>query len=294
MKRFPAVSQSAATVPGRDERMALMRDDTSRQRGGRSAHDDDHSSDTDRLWLAGGAGMVGLAAWAKRDVVVAAGAPYGLSAPNRVAEYGDYSQPWTVTGWRTVPGYHITAEGWVTLGAVLAVVVAALVCVGAAVRWSRWRRDGGIEAVPAVPVVAAAVLAAAALLVAAMLVHLPFPVAWGLASVCGVIAGLLVSGWGRRYRLVAAFAGRAEQVLGHGQPGRARLRARAWRHYDDGGQYPGTIEATTGPGWQHTPAEMAALGRYTTEMGWPAGYQWRHDPLSKELTGTAPQQAGAV
>lgn len=252
------------------------------------------TTDTDRLALIGGAGVLALVAWSKRDAAVAAGAPYGLSEPNRVADYGDYSRPWTPTGWHTVPGNHITAAGWITLGVVAAAAVAALMCVAVARRWMRWRRGGGVEAVPPVPAVAAGLVFSAALLVGGVMIHLPFWVACGLAGSGGIAVGVAIADRGQRYRVVAAFTGRADQVLGHGQPGRARVRARAWRRYDDHGQYPGMIEATTGPGWQNVPAELAELGRYVAEIGWPSGYRWRYDPLRKVVAGTVtPQKKGA-
>lgn len=232
--------------------------------------------DTDRLWLVGGIAMLVWLAWSKRDAVVAMWVPYGLSAPNRGP-----------TG-HVVAGYHLTTAGWLTLGVLVAALVAALVCVGAGMRWVRWRRGGGVEAVPPVPAVSAGLMIGAGLLVVGVLaLHWPVWAAWVLGACGGVITWLVVDTWGQRYRTLAAFTGRADQVLGHSRPGIARLSARSWRRRDDGGVFPGTIVATTGPGWQNKPAEHAELGRYATEFGWPGrNYTWRFDPIRRQVTGT--------
>ncbi|GAT06202.1 uncharacterized protein RMCFA_6313 [Mycolicibacterium fortuitum subsp. acetamidolyticum] len=246
--------------------------------------DDDAITDTDRLWIALAVAVLAVAAWANRSAVLAAVVPYGLAAPNRTPFHGDPFNPEAVTGWRPAPGWHLTTAGWIA-AAVLAVgAVGLVVCVIAAAAWVRWWRRGGVDAVPIVPATAAvAVLGAAAFGVVLVLVSRLW-LAGLVAAVVVAAAWPGLSAAARRQRTVMAFAGRADQVLGHGHPAPGRVRARRWRR-DDGGPYPAEIDATCGPGWQHAPGELAELSRYAREVGWP-GYEWRYDPMRKRVTGT--------
>ena len=91
------------------------------------------------------------------------------------------------------------------------------------------------------------------------------------------------------WRLAQAFAGRAEQVLGHGHPGVGRVKVCGWHAeiVEDRARYwPGKLVAAAGPGWQHKPSELDELNRYAREFGWPP-YEWRYDPMQKYVTGTA-------
>lgn len=246
---------------------------------------DDTITDADRLWMALAVAVLAVAAWANRSAVLAAVVPYGLAQPNRTPFHGDPFNPEAVTGWRPAPGWHLTTAGWFAAAVVAAGVLGLVVCVVAAVAWVRWWRKGGVEAVPPIPAAAAAAaLGAAAFLAAAILAGGPV---WLAGLVAAVVAGITwprLSAAGRRHRSVMAFAGRADQVLGHGYPAPGRVHARRWRR-DEAGNYPAEIDATCGPGWQHAPGELAELSRYAREVGWPR-YEWRYDPMRKRVTGT--------
>lgn len=103
--------------------------------------------DTGPLWILGGVAVLAAAAWTKRQDVLAALVPYGLTAPNRTPFHGDYRQPDVVTDWRPAPGWHVTTSGWVAAAVVVAGLLGLLVCTAAAIRWARWRRRGGINIV---------------------------------------------------------------------------------------------------------------------------------------------------
>ncbi len=244
----------------------------------------DEDFDTDRLWLVGGVAALGVVAWAKRGDVLAAGVPYGLAEAKRTPFHGDWQRPDVVTGWRPAPGWHVTTQGWVALAVLAVGAVGLLVCVAAGAAWVRWQRGGGVEAVPPIPAGAAAMVVGSAVF-AAGLIFVPDRI-W-LSVLVAAVVGAAVGWWasvaGGRWRRVAGFAGRADQVLGHGHPGTGRVRVRGWRR-DEGGPFPARIEAVCGPGWQHAPGELAELGRYAREVGWPA-YDWGYDALRKRVTG---------
>jgi len=245
-------------------------------------------SDTERLWMLAAVAALGVVAWMKRGVVMAALVPYGLTAPNRTPFHGDWRRPDIVTDWRPAPGWHLTAAGWAALAAGVVGLLGLLACVHAAAAWSRWRRNGGLDAVPAIPAAAAAAVIAAAVFLAALVLWpgLVWPGALGGAT-AGIAAWAIGANAAVRYRTVAAFAGRADQVLGHGHPAAGRVCARGWQRSAAGGaDYPRQIDAACGPGWQHAPGELAELGRYAREVGWPS-YGWAFDPLTKRLTGVA-------
>jgi len=246
--------------------------------------DTDEITDADRLWMALAVAVLGVAAWVNRSVVMAAAVPYGLAEANRTPFHGDPFNPDAVTGWRPAPGWHLTTAGWVAAAVIAAGLLGLVVCVAAAVAWRRGWRKGGVEAVPMIPAAAAAVLLGAAAFVVGLIL------APGRLWLPGLVAVLVVAvswSWistaGRRQRSVMAFAGRADQVLGHGHPAPGRVRARGWRR-DEHGHHPAKIDATCGPGWQHAPGELAELSRYAREVGWP-GYEWRYDPMRKRVTG---------
>lgn len=250
--------------------------------------DGDTIADDHRLWIAVAAAALVvvpvLAAWTNRYAVAAAAVPYGLTAPNRTPFHGDPFNPDAVTGWRPAPGWHLTAPGWVAVAVLAGGVLGLVVCVAAAAAWVRWWRRGGVEAVPPIPAAAAAVALGAAALVAALVV-VSGPL-WFAGLVAAIVAGVAwraISVTARRHRSVMAFGGRADQVLGHGHPAPGRIQTRSWRR-DEHGNYPAKIEATCGPGWQHTPGELAELNRYAREIGWPV-YEWRYDPMRKRVTG---------
>ncbi|MDX1887880.1 hypothetical protein [Mycolicibacterium sp. 120270] len=252
--------------------------------------DDDSRSDddldTDRLWIGGGVLILGAAAWMSRHTVMAAAVPYGLTAPNRTPFHGDPFRPEAITDWRPAPGWHLTASGWVAVVVVAAGLLGVLVAAAAAAAWVRWWRRGGIDEVPPIPAAAAAVIAAAAGFGAATRYA---PGRLWLAVLAALAVGAAAGWWtavaGGRYRRATTFAGRADQVLGHGHPGPGRVRTHAWKR-DDHGRYPATIEATCGPGWQYAAGELAELSRYAREIGWPE-YDWRYDPMRRRVTGSA-------
>ena len=253
-----------------------------------STDTDDTMTDDDRLWI--GLAAVGLvvvlavAAWTNRAAVFAAAEPFGLAEPNRTPFHGDPFDHEAVTGWRPAPGWHLTVPGWVVVAVLAAGVLGLIVCIAAAAAWVRWWRRGGVEAVPPIPAPAAAVALGAVVLVAALgVVSMPLWLAGISAAVVAAAAWPAVSVGARRHRSVMAFGGRADQVLGHGYPAPGRVHTRRWRR-DEHGQYPATVEATCGPGWQHVPGELAELSRYAREVGWPA-YEWRYDPMRKRVTG---------
>ncbi|ORB60661.1 hypothetical protein [Mycolicibacterium tusciae] len=253
---------------------------------------DDDTDEDDRLIITAAAGaaalMVGFVAWTNRFAVLAALTPYGLTEANRTPFHGDPFRPEVITDWRPAAGWHLTASGWVALAVVTTGLLGLIVGVGAVAAWVRWWRRGGTDEVPPIPAAAvAAVAAAAGLAVALFFVPGRLWLAVLAAAVLAAAAWRRTATVGRRYRLATTFAGRADQVLGHGHPGPGRVRARGWRVDDEhGGEYPAKIEATCGPGWQHAPSELAALGHYAYELGWP-GYEWRYDPMRKRVTGLA-------
>lgn len=259
-----------------------------------STTDDDNTTDDtdeDRLIITAAAGaaalMMGFAAWTNRHAVLAALAPYGLTEANRTPFHGDPFRPEVVTDWRPAAGWHLTVSGWVALTVMVAGLLGLIVGVAAAVTWMRWWRRGGTDEVPPIPAAAAAAISAAAGLAAALMF---VPGRLWLAVLAAAVLAAAAWRWtataGRRYRIATTFAGRADQVLGHGHPGPGRVRARGWRRDDEDGDYPATIVATCGPGWQHVPGELAELSRYAREVGWPH-YDWRYDAMRRQVTGSA-------
>lgn len=249
--------------------------------------------DSDRFWIAAGVALLGVTVWCKRDTLLAGLVPYGLTEPKRIPVYGDPARPWTPTGWHIQPGPHtITTTGWITLTVAVLGLTALLFCVRGAVGWSQWRRGGGIDAIPTIPVFAAASVVGAAAFVG-MLVSAP-GVLWMAA---GTAVGSAAAVWllGRRvaerYRTLAAFARRADQVLGYGHPAVGRVRVRGWRATGAGEACPVRIVARCGPGWQNLPHEVAALDRYARETGW-VSYDWRYDALEKCVIGAAAFEDG--
>lgn len=259
--------------------------------GGDDSRTDEEDSATDRLWILGGVAALAAVGWFKRDSLLAALAPYGLTAPNRVPEYRDSSRPWDPTGWHVVPGHTVTSAGWAAVTVLFVGLIGLLMCAAAAAAWVRWHRRGGIEAVPAVPSAAAAAAVAPVGFAAAVIV---MPGRWVVAVLAAAVLAAAAGWWtlafAHRYRTVAAFAAQADQVLGHGYPAAGRVQARTWQR-DNGGHYPATITATCGPGWQDGPGELAQLGRYARAVGWP-GYTWSYDPMRKQVTGRVQTAAG--
>jgi len=95
-----------------------------------------------------------------------------------------------------------------------------------------------------------------------------------------------------QWRTTQAFAGRADGVLGHGHPGAGRVRAMGWKVSADGSRrWPTRLVCRTGPGWQDTPSEQAALNRYARQAGWPT-CTWTYDLMRKQVTGTAAKAEG--
>lgn len=247
--------------------------------------DSESELDTGPLWAAGAVVALVAVAWTKRDVALAVLEPHGLVEPNRNPLHGDFRHPDVVTAWRPAAGWHVTTSGWVAAVVVAAGLVGLLVCIAAAVRWARWRRRGGIDEVPPVPALAAAALVGAALFVVEVFaLFAPLWLAASAAAAAAALTGLFTVRAGRHQRVLSAFAGRADQVLGHGHPAAGRVHARRWQTNDDGQTYPARLEAACGPGWQNTPGELAQLGRYARECGWPC-YSWTYDPLTKRTTG---------
>ena len=228
----------------------------------------------------GTAAAAGWAGWQSGGIVAALG-DYGLLNP---------------TGRPTLLG---------VLVAVLAVfgVAASGQAAIAAAAWGRHRRDGGMTAVPPIPVAAAAVAVATVIAGAAFVALGRGGMGW-MPVALAAFAAAQVAVWcgrapARRYRAGCAYAARAEQVLGHGGgldrgrdrhgrqlPRRVRIPLTGWGRDGDGAEYPGTITADVGPGYQHKPGEIGELSRYAREFGWPA-YTWGRDPIAKTITGTA-------
>lgn len=237
--------------------------------------------DAGPLWAIGGAGAVLAALWFQRPRLLAALEPSGITAANLRPFHGDGLRPDVVTEWRPAGGYHVTGLGWVAVAALLVGVTAAAVLVSAGLRWVRWRRGGGVDAVPPVPAAAAAALAAAVAFLAPLVAwSLPAPLAAAAAVAAGIATWPAVTRWGAQRRALAAFAARADQVLGHGHPASGRVRATGWR-----AGAPRRIEIAVGPGWQDQPAEYAELGRYAHAVGWPR-YEWTFDGIARAIMGT--------
>ena len=248
------------------------------------------SGDTDALWIAGGVGLCGVAVWGSRDSWYAKLAPYGLTAQDTEARPVD---PWSGATRLVGTGhYHLSALGWLTIVIGLAGLVAALWCVAAGVNVGRWHASHGTRAVPQIPVPAAAVVAAVAVFAIMLALtgrHRVLFMAVGpflaAAAFFAVMVYASMPAW--QWRQTQAFAGQADQVLGHGHPGTRRVRATAWAVSQDGSRrWPGRVVARTGPGWQHKPAETAQMNRYARQFGWPP-YDWTYDPMYKRVVGVA-------
>lgn len=257
--------------------------------GGRAVNDDE------RLWLAVAAVMVAVAAWTQRARLWQALAPYGLTTGETVAAPSnpyDPDDPFGAGQVRYSGDLHLTAGGWLAVAILVAAAVGALACVGSGLAWSRWHRGGGVAAVPGIPVWGAAAVAAGVVFVAVVwLTGWP----WAGAAVAAVAAAGTAAFGGpvaRRYRLIQVWRGLAEQVLGHGHPGLARVRAGGWQSAAAGREWPGRIEATTGPGWQHKPGELGELNRHAAALGWPT-YTWTRDAMRRTVTGDAGEPVGA-
>lgn len=247
--------------------------------------DPDEITDADRIWIALAVVVLAVTAWVNRSAALAAAVPHGLAEANRTPFHGDPFNPDAVTGWRPAAGWHLTTPGWVAVVVLAAGALGLVVCVVAVVSWVRWWRRGGVEAVPPLPAAAAAVALGAAAFVAVLVLTSGW--VWLPVLAAALVAAASwpwISTAARRYRTAVAFAGRADQVLGHGHSSPGRVHAHRWRRGEHG-QYPAVIEATCGPGWQHSPGELAELSRYAREVGWP-GYAWRYDPMRKRVTGT--------
>ena len=247
------------------------------------------------VWIVGGVGLLGLAAWVNRNDWYASLAPYGLTTEDTPSVYGGYGQV-VETAYGT-GHFQINAAGWAAIAIVAVGLVAELWCVLAAAGVARWWASHGTGAVPKIPVPALAVFAAAAVFVTVLVLvgRQSSAAAHMIVFMVGVFLG--VAAWwvvmivgmmpGEYWRTTQAFAGRADQVLGHGHPGAGRVRAQQWQVSADAcRRWPAKLVAVTGPGWQHKPSELDELNRYAREFGWPP-YQWRYDPMCKRITGSA-------
>lgn len=246
-------------------------------------------NDDERLWLVVAAVMIAVAAWTQRGKLWAALAPYGLTTAPKTQTYGTPVSPFDPSGGTQVRyggDLHLTAGGWLGVLILVAGAVGVLACVGAGLSWSRWQRGGGVAAVPPIPVWGVAAAAAAVVFVVVVwLTSWP----WAAAVVAGLAAAIVAwaaAPWARTYRLTQVWRGLAEQVLGHGHPGLARVKVAEWEYRGPGAGWPGRIEASTGPGWQHKPGELAELNRHAATLGWPA-YAWTRDPMRRTVIGVA-------
>ncbi|BDE17436.1 hypothetical protein MKCMC460_62960 (plasmid) [Mycobacterium sp. 20KCMC460] len=276
-----------------------------------AASKDDAGEENPWPWIAILVVVIGWGAWVNRNSWYAKLAPYGLTTEDTRTGYGGghgggayggdpFGQGSSAAGVGYGTGhFHINLMGWFAIVVLAAGVVAGLWCVLAAVNVSRWHAERGTRAIPKIPVSAAAIVVAAAVFVAVLMLigRQSNPGARGLVFVGG--AGLAVGAWfvvmiyasmpAHYWRLTQAFAGRAEQVLGHGHPGAGRVKAAQWKVEivgDGSRRWPATLVAAAGPGWQHKPSELDELNRYAREFGWPP-YEWRYDPMCKSVTGTA-------
>ena len=252
--------------------------------GGNTVNDDE------RLWLVAGAGLLAVVVWTQRGRLWEALAPYGLTTGQQTTAIPP--SPYDPDGagaLRYTGDLHLTAGGWLAVVIVVYAAVGALACVGAGMAWSRWQREGGVRAVPPIPVWGASAVAAGAVFVLAVwLTGWPWAAAAG-AGLAGAAVSLAAGPTARTYRIVQVWRGLAEQVLGHGHPGLARVRVSGWEHRGPGAGWPGRIEASTGPGWQHKPAELAELNRHAAALGWPA-YSWTRDAMRRTVIGVAEKE----
>lgn len=258
-------------------------------------------------WIAGLAALIGWGVWADRNSWYAKLAPYGLTTEETRTSYSGYGNAYGDGPFRgqlaqTSYGtgqFHINPAGWVTIGIVAVGLVAGLWCAAAGVGVARWHAARGTRAIPTIPVPAAAVVTAVAVFVTVVALigrqssatghMLVFTVAAFLAALAWLAVMVYAMPPAQRWRLTQAFAGRAEQVLGHGHPGVGRVKASGWQAeiVENRARYwPGKLVAAAGPGWQHKPSELDELNRYAREFGWPP-YEWRYDPMRKHVTGTA-------
>ena len=252
-------------------------------------------------WIAAAVGLLGWGAWADRNHWYAKLAPYGLTSEDTRTAYGGYGDdPFRRQVAETTYGtghFHINAAGWVVIAIVVVGLVAGLWCVLAAAGVARWWASHGTGAVPKIPVPALAVLAAAAVFVTVLVLvgRQSSAAAHMIVFMVGVFLGVaawwvvMITGMmpAEYWRTTQAFAGRADQVLGHGHPGAGRVRAQQWQVSADASRrWPAKLVAVTGPGWQHKPSELDELNRYAREFGWPP-YEWRYDPMRKRITGSA-------
>jgi|GEM_PF-5086381 len=261
-------------------------------------------------WVAILVVVIGWGAWANRNSWYAKLAPYGLSTEDTRSGYGGgYGSAYGGDPFGGAPGiastsygtghFHINPIGWFTIVVLAAGLVAGLWCVLAAVNVARWHAERGTRAIPTIPVPAAAIVAAVAVFITVLVLigrqsnpgvrGLVFVGGAGLAVAAGFAVMIYASMPAHYWRLTQAFAGRAEQVLGHGHPGVGRVKASQWKVQivgDGSRRWPATLAAAAGPGWQHKPCELDELNRYAREFGWPP-YEWRYDPMRKSVTGTA-------
>lgn len=262
-------------------------------------------------WIAILVVVIGWGAWANRNSWYAKLAPYGLSTEDTRTGYGGgygssaYSDdpfggaPATASTSYGTGHFHINPIGWFTIVVLAAGLVAGLWCVLAAVNVARWHAERGTRAIPTIPVPAAAVVVAVAVFITVLVLigrqsnpgvrGLVFVGGAALAVAAGFAVMIYASMPAHYWRLAQAFAGRAEQVLGHGHPGVGRVKATQWQAEVVGNgsrRWPATLAAAAGPGWQHKPSELDELNRYAREFGWPP-YEWRYDPMQKSVTGTA-------
>lgn len=225
------------------------------------------SRDHDRLWIVGGVALLGVGVWANRDALIT----------KLDAEVS-------------------SAARWLLVSLLGLGVVSAAVCARGVLDCQRWVHGHRTGPVPVIPVGAAVVAAGTAFLIIA------WPsvgLGWALLVQAAVIAA---GGWfgpvaARRWYVAAVFTERAEQVLGFGHPGSARVQASEWqRHSGTVTHYeatPARIEATTGPGWQGKPAELAELSRFAADVNWPGvgynsshEYRWVSDYHRRRVVGT--------
>lgn len=265
-----------------------------------SSSDSETGSENPGPWIAGIVGVVGFAAWnARGEGLYAALAPYGLTTEDTQTTTSGYGGTETSYG---TGHFQINPAGWLTLGIAVVGLVALLWCVVSAVNVTRWQSDHGTGAVPKLPVPALAAFSAATVFLVLLFwlgrsesttAHM---VVFMLAMFVAVCAGLAVMTFASMradyWRQVQAFAGRADQVLGHGHPGAGRIKApfKVWQVQISGEgrtrRWPGKLVAVTGPGWQHKPSELDELNRYARSFGWPP-YEWTYDAMTKRITGIA-------
>jgi hypothetical protein len=259
------------------------------------------SQTTEDPWLGivGLVGLVGVGAWVDRNHWLATLAPYGLTTEETRISYSSGYGDVTSSG---TGHFHINPMGWFTVVVLAVGLVAGLWCVFAAANVAGWASSGGRRAVPKIPVPVAAVAAAVAVFVTVLVLvgrqsspagHMLVFVG-GAAVSCVTWFAVMVVGMNRaeQWRTTQAFAGLADQVLGHGYHGVLRVRAKDWKVSANGeDRWPARLICRTGPGWQDTPSEHAALNQYARRVWWPT-YIWSYDLMTKQVIGTVIEDEG--